>query len=318
MCFMAGADLGLSSAFPHLVPLPGKSRGDVGARGLEPARPEAAAQRAWAPLQLLQRCKTASFAGSRRARPCQTLGPSPACDEASWDGASCCLSGRRGGSMHPHQRGCHPIVRDGPPSTSSQTRTQHMPSPGFSHVKQPQISPPSCQSREALGGRGPRLQPGAAQSLMKHTPSPDPYLEINEPVNPSSWDHHKDIRQSPHKESQELEQDLRKAREETLLGEEQRSLWGRASETLQEEMSLTTCRRPVRSASSSRPRQGMGPALPAGPIWKGGNHVAVPTSQSLAPQGGSTPASQGTFARADACPSSKLPYCFLMLTISIP
>lgn len=70
----------------------------------------------------------------------------------------------------------------------------------------------------------------------------------------------------PRKESQELEQDLQKVRGE----KEQRSFWGRVSETLQEEMMLTTHRHPARSASSNRSRQVTGPALRTGSVWKGG------------------------------------------------
>lgn len=145
MFFMAGADLGSSFAFLHPLLLPGKSRGGVGARGLEPARPGAAAQTAWAPLQLLQRCKTASSASSHGAQRCPMLSPSPACDQASRDGASPRLSGRQRGRTHPRQRGCHPVVRVGLPSTSSQTGTRHVPSSGISHVKQPQICPQAAR-----------------------------------------------------------------------------------------------------------------------------------------------------------------------------
>lgn len=141
--------------------------------------------------------------------PARCLAPAlPATGHPGMEPATA-LAGGRGEAHILAKRGCHPVVRDGPPGTSSQTRTQHMPSPGISHLKQPQISRRGCQTREPLGGHGPSLQPGAAQSLMKHTPSPDPYLEINKPVNPSLWDHHEDdICQSPCKESQELEQDL--------------------------------------------------------------------------------------------------------------
>lgn len=121
-------------------PIPGEEQGRHGSWGLGASSPGAAAQRAWALLQLLQRCKTTSSTGSSRARPSHTLGPSPACNEASRDGAGRCHSGQQGGSTHPHQRECHPVVRDGPPSTSSQTRTQQTPSPGISHVEQPQAS----------------------------------------------------------------------------------------------------------------------------------------------------------------------------------
>lgn len=120
--------------FPISFPLSGKSWGDGGTGGLEPARPRAAAQRAWAPLQLFQRCKTASSTVSHGAQPFQMLSPSRACNEPPRDGARAALAE-------------HTSLAKGDATPSlgmDLPAPRHKPGHGTSPpslVKQPQISP---------------------------------------------------------------------------------------------------------------------------------------------------------------------------------
>ena len=207
-------------------PAPREEPGDAGAGALEPPHPGTAAQRAWAPLQRLQRCQPACSPGpdpARRSAP----------DEAPRDGPGAAFAGGvEGARILPGRVSplrCHAAARDGPPSTPARTKGAASTIPwGFTREITSNI-PPSCQARELPRGQGQSLQPGAARSLTKHTPSPAPYLENNEPVNLSLWDHHEDgICQSPARKAKNLSR-ICKRREGKRCWERSRGAFGDAS-----------------------------------------------------------------------------------------